>query len=67
MASKKRKLEDMPPHLRGFSNNRWGGHVSNRIRGFKGTTYGAASKGKRIQLTPELVAQYESRYPANQP
>ena len=66
MASKKQKLEDMPLHLRGFSNNRWGGHQSNRIRGFKGSTYGAASKGKRIQLTPELVAKYKNRYPANQ-
>ena len=66
MASNKQKLEDMPLHLRGFSNNRWGGHQSNRIRGFKGSTYGAASKGKHIQLTPELVAEYKSRYPANQ-
>jgi len=66
MASKKQKLEDMPLHLRGFSNNRWGGHKSNLIRGFKGTTYGAANKGKHMQLTPELVADYEKRYPANQ-
>ena len=66
MASKKQKLEDMPLHLRGFSNNRWGGHKSNRIRGFKGSTYGAASKVKHIQLTPELVAQYQNRYPTNQ-
>ena len=66
MASKKQKLQDMPPYLRGFSNNRWGGHQANRIRGFKSSTYGAASKGKHIQLTPELVAQYQSRYPANQ-
>ena len=66
MASKKHKLEDMPLHLRGFSNNRWGGHKSNRIRGFKGSTFGAASKGQQIQLTPELVAQYKSRYSANQ-
>ena len=65
MASKKQKLEDMPLHLKGFSNNRWGGHKSNRIRGFKGSTYGAASKGKHIQLTPELVAHYEKLYPAN--
>ena len=65
MASKKQKLQDMPPYLRGFSNNRWGGHQSNRIRGFKGCTYGAASKGKHIQLTPELGAKYENRYSAN--
>jgi hypothetical protein len=63
MASKKQKLEDIPLH---FSNNRWGGHKSNRIRGFKGSTYGAASKGQHIQLTPELVAQYENQYSANQ-
>ena len=66
MASKKQKLEDMPIYLRGFSNNRWGGHKSNQIRGFRGSTYGAASKGKQIQLTPELVAHYEKLYPANQ-
>ena len=65
MASKKEKLEDMPLHLRGFSNNRWGGHQANRIRGFKGSTYGPASKGKHIQLTPELVAKYENRYSGN--
>ena len=66
MARKVDKLEDLPLHLRGLSNNRWGGHKSNRIRGFKGSTYGAANKGKHIQLTPELVAQHESRYSANQ-
>ena len=65
MASKKQKQEALPLHLRGFSHNRWGGHQSNRIRGFKGSTYGAASKGKHIQLTPELVAKYENRYSAN--
>ena len=65
MASKKQKLEDMPVYLRGFSNNRWGGHKSNRVRGFKGSTYGAARKGQHIQLTPELVAQYQNGYPAN--
>jgi len=65
MASKKQKLEHMPTHLRGFSNNRWGGHKSNLIRGFKGTTYGAASKGQHIHLTSELVAQYERRYSHN--
>ena len=57
MASKTQKLEDMQVNLRGFSNNRWGGHKSNRIRGFKGSTYGVASKGKHIQLTPEPVAR----------
>ena len=66
MASKKPRLEDLPVHLRGLSNNRWGGHKSNKIRGFRGSTYGAASRGKHIPLTPELLAEYKNRYPANQ-
>ena len=66
MASKKQKLEDMPIYLRGFSNNRWGGHKSNQIRGFRDSTYGAASRGQNIPLTPELIAEYENRYPADQ-
>ena len=60
MASKKQKLEDMPLHLRGFSNNRWGGHKSNRIRGFKGSTYGAASVLRHIPITTELRLQMET-------
>ena len=66
MARKVDKLEDLPPHLRGLSNNRWGGHKSNRIRGFRGSTCGKAIKGQHIQLTPELVAQCERRYSVTQ-
>ncbi len=66
MASNNQKLEDLPVHLRGLSNNRWGGHKSNKMRGFRGSTYGAASRGKHIHPTPELLAKYENRYPANQ-
>ena len=66
MASKSQKLEDLPIHLRGLSNNRWGGHKSNKMRGFRGSTYGAASSGKHIPLTPELIAEYENRYPSSQ-
>ena len=36
------KLQDYPVHLRGLSNNRWGGHQTSRLRGF-GNNYGAAS------------------------
>ena len=67
MASKSQKLEDLPIHLRGLSNNRWGGHKSNKMRGFRGSTYGAASSGKHIPLTPELMAEYENKYSTNQP
>ena len=66
MASKKPRLEDLPVHLRGLSNNRWGGHKSNKMRGFRGSTYGAASSGKHIPRTPELMAEYENKYSANQ-
>ena len=67
MASKKQKSEDLPIHLRGLSNNRWGGHKSNKMRGFRGSTYGAASSGKHKLLTPELMAEYENKYSTNQP
>ena len=46
------KLSDMPYYLRGFSNNRWGGHKSNKMRGFRGSTYGPASKCRNITITP---------------
>ena len=59
MASKVKKLEDMPMYLRGLSNNRWGGHKSNRMRGFRGSTYGAASEVRHILITPELRTKYE--------
>ena len=62
MASKKQKLEDMPPYLRGFSNNRWGGHKSNKMRGLRGSTYGPASKCRTITITPELQAEYQRKY-----
>ena len=46
MKNKKKKrlnrLHDYPAHLRGLSNNRWGGHQTSRLRGF-GNSYGAAS------------------------
>ena len=60
MASRKQKLQDMPMYLRGLSNNRWGGHKSNRMRGFKGSKYGAASPVRNIPITPELRLQMET-------
>ena len=66
MDSKKQKLKDIPLHLRGLPNPRLGDHKSNRMRGFKGSTYGTANKGQHIQLTPELIPQCERRYSVNQ-
>ena len=54
------KLEDLPLHLRGFSNSRWGVHRANRMRGVRGTKYGAASPVRHIPITPELRLQMES-------
>ena len=59
MASTVKKLEDMPMYLRGLSNNRWGDHKSNRMRGFRGSTFGAASEVRHIPITPELRAKYK--------
>ena len=66
MASNNQKLEDLPIHLRGLSNNRWGGHKSNKMRGFRGSTYGAASRGKYIRLAPKLMAEHENKFSVNQ-
>ena len=55
------KLSDMPYYLRGFSNNRWGGHNSNNMRGFKGSKYGAASGVRHIQITSDVIAKYDLR------
>lgn len=60
MASKVKRLEDMPLYLRGLPNNRWGGHKSNRMRGFRGSTYGPASEVRYIQITPELRVEYDN-------
>ena len=56
------KLSDMPNYLRGFSNNRWGGHKSNKMRGLRGSTYGPASRCRSITITPEIQAEYKRKY-----
>ena len=66
MASNNQKPEDLPIHLLGLSNLRWGGYKSNKMCGFRDSTYGAASIGKHIPLTPELLAEYENKYSVNQ-
>lgn len=63
MKTKKQRLSDLPPQLRGLSNNRWGGHSSGHMRGFKGAKYGAASPVKYIHLSPKELAKYETFNP----
>ena len=50
------KLSDMPNYLRGFSNKRWGGHKSNKMRGLRVSTSEPASKFRNITITAELQA-----------
>jgi hypothetical protein len=47
---KKETLNDYPPELRGFSNNRFGGHKATRLRTYGGK-FGPASKCRN--LSPE--------------
>jgi hypothetical protein len=54
------KLEDLLLHLRGFSNNRWGGRKANRLRGFRVSKYGTACPVRNIPITPELRLQMET-------
>jgi hypothetical protein len=39
--TRSQRIADLPSHLRGLPQNRWGGHNTQKIRGFRGTTYGA--------------------------
>lgn len=41
-----KRLDDFPAHLRGPSQNRWGGQRTQRLRGFQGNTYGPAGSVK---------------------
>ena len=56
------KLSDMLNYLRNYSNNRWGGHKSNKMRGLRGSTYGLTSKCRNITITPEIQAEYQRKY-----
>ena len=63
MKARKQSLCDLPLHLRGLSNNRWGGHSSVHMRGFKGAKYGAASPVRNIHLSPQELSKYENLNP----
>lgn len=40
------RLENWPTHLRGEAQNKFGGHKVQKLRGYRGNTYGAASECK---------------------
>jgi hypothetical protein len=54
--AKPKRIEDYPRELQGPPQNRHGGHQTQRLRGFRGTKYGA-SPGRRF--TKEEIAEYE--------
>ena len=51
-----RMQQHLPRHLRGLATNKYGGTQLPTLRGLRGQTYGAASKGRR--LTPEEREQF---------
>ena len=52
-------LLDYPHELRGLSNNKFGGHQTRHLRGFRGSKFGPAGPVK--QYTPEERRDYERR------
>jgi hypothetical protein len=52
-------LLDYAPELRGPCNNRYGGHQTQHLRGFKGSTYGPAGPVKKFSR--EEIQEYERK------
>ncbi len=50
------RIEDYPYELQGPSQNKHGGRKTQRLRGFRGNTYGPASPVR--QFTTEQIAEY---------
>lgn len=55
--NKPQRIEDYPPELRGPAQNKHGGQKTQRMRGYRGNTYGPASQVR--QFTKEAIADYE--------
>ncbi len=61
--SEPKTISEYAPHLRGPTQNKYGGHKSQQVRGLRGNTYGAASPWRT--LTPEEKAEVEADLRAN--
>jgi len=48
-------LLSLPRELRGFSNNRYGGHQSQHMRAFRGTKFGPASVGRSLNAEEKAM------------
>ena len=55
--SNRPSLLDYAPELRGPPNNRYGGHQTQHLRSFRGSTYGPAGPVK--QFTREEIKKWE--------
>jgi hypothetical protein len=55
----KKTLNDLPPDLRGPSQNRYGGHQAQKMKPLRGSTFGPANEGR--SLSAEEIAQQEER------
>ncbi len=56
---RKKKVSELPPELRGPSQNRYGGHRAQNMRPLRGSTFGPANEGR--SLPPEEIAKQEKR------
>jgi hypothetical protein len=52
-----KRLNDLPKHLQGPPQNRYGGYRNQRLRALKGSTFGPANKGR--SYSPEEIKAYE--------
>ena len=56
---RKTKVSDLRAELRGPSQNRFGGHQTQRIKPLRGSTFGPANEGR--SLSAEEIAKQEER------
>ena len=45
---RKKKVGDLPPALRGPSQNKYGGHQSQKMKPLRGSTFGPANDGRSL-------------------
>ena len=56
---RKKTVSDLPPGLRGPSQNRFGGYQTQRMKPLRGSTFGPANEGR--SLSAEEIAKQEER------
>jgi hypothetical protein len=56
---RKNKVSDLPPELRGPSQNKYGGQQAQKMKPLRGSTFGPANEGR--SLSAEEIAKQEER------